>query len=280
MKIFHQLPIPELRPFVDRLWGWESLSPEVVPLPTLLPGTGAELYFHYREPFRIATHGNRSFAVDAGHLFCIRSTPINLSPVSGIGFVAVRFKIGMLYRFTNIPANELADCQLSVGDIWGVAGASLARHLSCATDDQERAALIQHFLASHLRPESKDLLIERAIAALYRQCAARSIDALANTLGIGRRQLERRWKTFSSQSPNELKSLIRFQKTVRGLMLDPAANTAAMAIAGGYFDQAHFIHDFRRRVGQTPQRYLRLAHTKTHFYNTRLHKIGILATPE
>lgn len=122
MNTFHQLPIPELRPFVDRLWGWESVSQEVIPLPTLLPGTGAELYFHYGEPFRIETQGNRPYAADRGHLFCIRRAPVSLLPASGIGFVAVRFKIGMLHRFASIPADELADCHLSAEDISGENG--------------------------------------------------------------------------------------------------------------------------------------------------------------
>ena len=52
MKTFHVLPAPALRPFVDRIWGWESTGGAPVPLPTLLPGTGAELYLHYGAPFR------------------------------------------------------------------------------------------------------------------------------------------------------------------------------------------------------------------------------------
>ncbi|HZX30127.1 MAG TPA: helix-turn-helix domain-containing protein [Rhodocyclaceae bacterium] len=279
MKTFQQLPDPALRPFVDRLWGWESVGPEVVQLPTLLPGTGAELYFHYGEPFRIETQGARPSAVDAGHLFCIRRNPIDLSPASGIGFVAVRFKIGMLHRFTTIPATELADCRLSVSDIWGASGADISRRLSLAGSHEQRIALIERFLLSHLRPESADPLVEQAMAMLYRQTFPFSVEALAGALGLGRRQLERRWKAFSGQSPGELKGLIRFQRTVRGLMLAPTANTADEALAWGYFDQAHFIHDFRRRAGLPPQQFLRFARGKTHFYNTPLSKDGILATP-
>jgi AraC-like DNA-binding protein len=279
VKTFHQVPIPALRPFIDRLWGWESMGPEVVQLPTLLPGTGAELYFHYREPFRIETERDRPVAVDAGHLFCIRSKPIDLLPASNIGFVAVRFKIGMLQRFSAIPAGELADCRLSVGDIWGASGSHLSRHLSQAGCHQERVALIQRFLLGHLRPESADLLVEQGMALLYRQTSQFSVEALAGALGLGRRQLERRWQAFSGQSPGELKGVVRFQRAVRASMLDPSANSADCALACGYFDQAHFIHDFRRRTGLSPLQFLRSARGKTHFYNTPLPKDGILATP-
>lgn len=279
MKTFHLLPVPALRPYIDRLWGWESLGPDVVQLPTLLPGTGAELYFHYGEPFRIETEGDRPSAVDAGHLFCVRSNAIDLSPASNIGFVAVRFRIGMLQRFTVIPAGELADCRLSVGDIWGTSGSQLSRHLSLAGSHQERLALIQRFLLSHLRPESADLLVEQAMAQLYRQTSQFSVETLAGALGLGRRQLERRWRAFSGLSPGKLRGLIRFQRAARAMMLDSSANSADCALACGYFDQAHFIHDFRRRTGLSPLQFLRSARGKTHFYNTPLPKDGILATP-
>lgn len=271
MNIFNCLASPQLRPFIDRLWGWESKPPEIIRLPTLLPGTGAELYFHYGEPFRFKVQANWDylFTVGLGHLFCIRSIPIELSPTPNIGFIAVRFRIGMLQRFTDIPTNELVDCQLSVEDIWGGSGATLLRHLSYAVGQQERIRLIQSFLIDRLKPESSDLLVEHAMSTLYRKSSTLSIDTLADSLHLGRRQLERRWKTFSGQSPSETRCLSRFQRTVRGLMLEPSTDTADSALIGGYYDQAHFIHDFRRRVGRSPRHYLLDARTKTHFYNTR-----------
>lgn len=281
MNIFNRLPTDELRPFIERFWGWESTSPKVISLPTLLPGTGAELYFHYGTPFRFKAQGDDSLLTTApGHLFCIRTVPIHLSPASDIGFIAVRFRIGMVQRFTGIPARELADCRLSVEDIWGASGARLLRHLSHAADRRERMALIQSFLVDRLRAESSDALVEQAMGTLYRQCATVSIGALAEKLDLGRRQLERRWKAFSGQSPGEIRSLSRFQKTVRALVLDPAGDAVDSALAGGYYDQAHFIHDFRRRVGLSPLRYLRSARTGTHFYNTPLGKTGILKAPD
>lgn len=279
MNTFFQLPSPELSPFVDRIWGWECVSPEIVPLPTLLPGTGAEVYFHYGEPFRTKPKEGWPSAVNQGHLFCIRKAPIDLMPVCGVGFVAVRFKIGMLRRFTSIPADELGDCQLSVEDIWGASGTRLLRQLSYATGHQEMTALINCFLVSNLQTESMDQLVEQAMPLLYQRWYSLSIDSLAGTLGLGRRQLERRWKKFSGQSPSETKGLIRFQQTIRRLLLNTSANTTDTALACGYFDQAHFITDFRLRVGHAPQQYLRLARAKTHFYNTPLRRIGILDAP-
>lgn len=280
MKTFHLLPTPELRPFIDRFWGWEADSSEKIRLPTLLPGTGAELYFHYGTPFRCES-GNRatSTSLGEGHLFCIRQKPIVLMPSAGLGFIAVRFRIGMLHRFTPIPATELMDANPSVEDLWGVTGTELLRHLSYAADQGERIAIIQTFLMGKLRKDSADLLIEQGLSQLYRRSTGLTVDALATLAGLGRRQLERRWRVFSGQTPNGMRCLSRFQHTIRQLMLNPSADTTDVALANGYYDQAHFIHDFRSRVGSSPEKFLQHARSKTHFYNTPLGKVGNLPTP-
>ncbi len=279
MNVFQTLPFPILRPFVDRLWGWESTNGEVVQLPTLLPGTGAELYFHYRTPFRYASDNGQQESCDAGHLFCIRRRPLQLSPSSNVGFIAVRFKVGMIHRFTDIPGEALSDRVLSAEDIWGVPGAALVRRLSHAGTLDEKLSLVQSFLIEHLRREPPDFLVEKSMTMLYRQGASISIQALADRLHLGRRQLERRFKALSGQSPGELKQLSRFQHTVRQLMLNTSTGLADAALDHGYYDQAHFIHDFQRFANATPLQYLGNARAKMHFYNTSRCAAGNLRAP-
>lgn len=279
MRIFHRSPPPPLRPYVDRIWGWQAEAGEAVRLPALLPGTGAELYFHYGEPFRYQMDGGPPVQAAPGHLFCIRRRPLRLAPAERVGFVAVRIKIGMLHRFTAIPAVELMDRIGAVEDIWGVAGSALLRRLSWASGGEARIDLIQSFLIDQLRAESADALVESALPMLYRQFAALSIEALADRLHLGRRQLERRWRAFCGLPPQEIRGLCRFQHTVRQLLLDPAASPTHTALAHGYFDQAHFIRDFRHRTGETPLRHLQAARAKSHFYNTPQSQPGMLRLP-
>ncbi|HZW12954.1 MAG TPA: helix-turn-helix domain-containing protein [Noviherbaspirillum sp.] len=75
----------------------------------------------------------------------------------------------------------------------------------------------------------------------------------AQLLGIGRRQLERQFPALTGQTPIEVRPTSRFQKTVRTLLLDPAADTTDVALAQGYYDQAHFIRDYRAVVAASPR---------------------------
>jgi AraC-like DNA-binding protein len=49
--------------------------------------------------------------------------------------------------------------------------------------------------------------------------------------------------------------VLRFQDALRMLMRDDARTLAAVAADAGYFDQAHFIRDFRQMTGGVPRGY-------------------------
>jgi AraC-like DNA-binding protein len=258
-----------LRPFIDRLWGWEGEAGEVVTLPTVLPGTGAELYFHYGEPFAWEDGAGAFRQADAGHLFCQRRRTLQLKPAAGLGFIAVRFRIGMIHRFTAVPAWDLQDCSRSIADLWGAEGRALLGRLSYAKHHDERLALIQHFLADRLCGDARDAAVEAGMTLLYRHAGELTVDALADRLYLGRRQLERRFLALTGQAPGAVKGLCRFQHAVRDLVLDAEAPPAGVATGRGYYDQAHFNRDFRARVGYAPGEYLKRARAGTHFYNTQ-----------
>jgi AraC-like DNA-binding protein len=285
MRRFHLLPVPPLQPYIDRLWGWESAPGETIALPTLLPGAGAEMYFHYRRPFRHAgpdpgaAAAPQAMPAAPAHLLCLRSMPLALAAAADVGFIAVRFRTCMLARFTPLPAAELHDRPLDIADVWGVPGQACAARVAAAGSQAERLRLIQAFLLRQLRPEG-DALVDSAVAALYRSQGDVAIEQLAARLQLGRRQLERRFQHVTGQTPAALRRLCRFHHTVRTLLLAPAAPGLDTALRHGYFDQAHFIHDFRQLAHTTPERYLRQARAKTHFYNPPRSLAGTMQVPQ
>ena len=269
LQTFYGRPHTVLQPYIDRFWGWESQGHEAIALPTVLPGTGAEFFFHYGTPFR----GNEDVTSSSGefgqaHLLCVRRTPLALAPSSNVGFIAVRFRAGAVHRFISVPGAELLDSNWSATDLWGAAGTTLAERIRDAASFSERMTHLQSFLARQLLVRRSDLVVEAAVACLYQNAATTTVAQLAQHLGIGRRQLERRFLALTGQTPVEVRRTSRFQKTVRSLLLDPSVTAADAALAHGYFDQAHFIHDFKALATISPQQWLRAARSKTHFYNT------------
>jgi hypothetical protein len=111
-----------LRRYVDRIWSWEGMPSE---LPTLMPGTGAELVFHHGS--RVTAHTATGPApLPRAHLLCLRRQRWPLTADGPVVFSAVRLRAGALTQLTDIPAAELVDRVVEVSDLFGPAGRALA----------------------------------------------------------------------------------------------------------------------------------------------------------
>lgn len=269
MHRYFVLPHPALQPYVDRLWGWES--ERALRLPPMLPGTGAELMFHYADPvfLRRSPHD----VVNLGRAFLpgARGGPRELLTQGRVGFISVRFRSGALRHFSPLPLAELTGHPLSVGEVWGEPGRDLAMRIIAAPDRAARVALLEDWLlaclARHRKPEPA---VEAAVRALYYRHREVKIEALADSLGMSRRHFERLFKTHLGLSPKAFQRAARFQLTVRDLLLAGDSDYLGTALDHGYYDQAHFIHDFESYVGQTPARFLQTTTRVAHFYNSSL----------
>lgn len=271
MRIFSQPPHPLLQSSIDRFWGWECDRDERVDLPIVLPGTGAEVFFHHGTPFRPAAESNATAPLrplSRNHALCLRHHAIPLAPLAGIGFVAVRFRAGRFGHLTALPVAEYFDQAPSVEALWGLPGRELAERVEAAAGFPQRVWLIERFLLQQLRNRQTDPLVVAAVDYLYRNPARMSVDQLAATLKISRRQLEKRFLAQEGLTPAAFRSQVRFQKTVRRLMLDPARSLLETALDHGYYDQSHFCRDFKALVGRSPASHLAEARLRTHFYNT------------
>jgi AraC-like DNA-binding protein len=263
-RAFHHLPLAALRAHVERIWGWHE--PRALRLPIVMPGLGAELFFHHGDPFRALIRGAEQ-QLERGHLVCVRGAPLRVLEQPSAGFTAVRIRAGALGRFTPIPLRELRDTQVGVGEIWGLAGAELANRIAEATSSDVRVRLIEQFLLRRLAETKREPIVERALQLIYCHSDAIAVATLAQFCGLGRRQFERRIGTYFGQSAVELRCLARFYHLARRLAVDPAADTLQAALAAGYYDQAHFIREFKRFAGMTPEAFRRVLATATHFYN-------------
>lgn len=268
MHRYFVVPPRALQPYIDRLWGWESAAAPV--LPRLLPGTGAELMFHYRMPLAIdGPPGLR--CPGPASLLCVRSAPSQPIAAGPVGFISVRFRSGALRHFCPLPLAALRDEVIAAGDIWGAEGRAIAEQVALAAGHTERLALLLDWLAACLQRHGKrQPALEHAVRALYYSHRTVRIDALADSLGLSRRQLERLFCQHIGLTPKRFQRTARFHLTVRDLLLGAPPDTLVTALDHGFYDQAHFIHDFEHFVGEPPLRFLQGMAPMAHFYNPPL----------
>jgi transcriptional regulator GlxA family with amidase domain len=79
------------------------------------------------------------------------------------------------------------------------------------------------------------------------------IEQLVRYIGLSQSALERRFRRIVGASPKKFASLVRV-KTIQRLHA-AGVDFTSIAHAAGYFDQSHFIHDFKRMTGLAPESY-------------------------
>nr|WP_281386648.1 AraC family transcriptional regulator [Jiangella mangrovi] len=96
---------------------------------------------------------------------------------------------------------------------------------------------------------------ERAVAALEAD-PARAIGALAAELGVSHGHLDREFTEVVGLSPRVLARILRLRVLLARLDVYAPVPWPALAAELGWFDQSHFIRDFKRHTGVTPSEYV------------------------
>ena len=91
-------------------------------------------------------------------------------------------------------------------------------------------------------------------------CSARSSISFSNmsqVFGYSERYCREKFKECYGISPKQYSDIIRFQNTLKALFSGSCKDFCTLAIEGGYFDQPHLIHDFKRYTNMPPEKYLK-----------------------
>ncbi|HEY1386709.1 MAG TPA: AraC family transcriptional regulator [Dongiaceae bacterium] len=161
------------------------------------------------------------------------------------------------YRFLNLTMSDIANRCVDLGDLLGHTVADrFADALQDAEDWPARFDLIDRFLLARLgrgRPMSPD--VAWALRSLEASHGARSIGALSRDLSCSRKTLIQRFHAQIGLSPKSVANILRFAFAVERIRAADEETWADLAIACGYYDQAHFNRDFRRYSGRTPREF-------------------------
>lgn len=157
-------------------------------------------------------------------------------PSAGSRFFALRFGAGTGPAVIGVPADEVADRHVPLEDLWPAAD---VRRLSGADDPM--AALEAAALRRWQAPD-------RAMVEVAAQArAGRPVGAIAATVGLSPRQLQRRCRLAFGYGPKTLARILRMQRAVA--LARAGTPFAAVSASAGYADQAHLARDVHALAG-------------------------------
>lgn len=151
-----------------------------------------------------------------------------------------------------LPAHELADLTVPAQHV--LPGTmQLFDRLHDALTFRDRCDLLMRWLERSIRMPDRLARIERACRVIGQSADLSAIDRAASAVGYTNRHLRRVFLDFVGAAPGDYLRLRRFNTALRRMR--SSRNLTEIALATGYYDQAHFCREFKDFAGLTPSAY-------------------------
>ena len=254
MEYVSRVPRPPLDGLIDDLYYLEGAPP--YPRLTLPPMPSAVLIVNLGAPFRIRADTDIEAAEYAdGVVLTTPTRAMEFGYPPGTRSVGVHFKPWGLAPFLPMPAAELCDRPVTVEQAWGGRPvAALRDRLATAAGPREMLTLLEDELMRRVCETAGLGLVRHTSSVIAAATGAVAIGDLSVAAGVSSTHLAQRFNEVIGITPKRLARTYRFAATVHAI--DPAGpvDWLELAARAGYYDQAHFGHDFRTFTGLTPTR--------------------------
>ena len=188
-------------------------------------------------------------------------------PFSAIG---VHFKPGGGSPFFGVPTSELRNQSVGLDLLWGRFASSIADRLWDAATPEEQLAILQDALLEKGRNRLiVHPAVHYAVEMVERSCGAGPVNALVERIGMSSRRFLDVFQSQVGLSPKTFCRIRRFAAALQRIERAVDVDWVDVALSCGYFDQAHFNHDFRAFSGVSPSAYLRQRISRTHVASSR-----------
>ncbi len=248
-------PCPALAPYIRCFWGSDH------PLPDrpgtrdslVIPDTCMDLIFHI-------DYANNCI----GRIFCAldeHSCRTSAGSASGglSATFAIRFYAWTAAFFAEDSLQASANGRYPMEAFFRRIERALLPRLFDQPTLEEKIPTCEAVLLSLLHPDQEDTAVLNAIHHLLRTSGRARIGEVAAALALSPRQLERRFGAAMGLSPKTFASLMRYQLLWQEMVLSPRFDPLDAVDRFGYTDQAHLLHDFRRRHLMSPREALLFA---------------------
>jgi AraC-like DNA-binding protein len=178
--------------------------------------------------------------------FCIETS----RPISVMG---VHFRPGGSFPFMKIPAGEVQGAIVPWEEIWRGRASALRERLLENPAPAVRFRLLERFLLDEIaRPLAWHPSVAFGLTRFASADPPASVAEVVDRTGLSQRRFTGVFRDQVGLSPKVYSRLLRFQGALRRLEAGSGEDLAGLALDCGYFDQAHFNHDFRSFSGLTP----------------------------
>lgn len=261
------IPEPPLDRFVAGFVYYEGYRPDHL-IDRFLPDGNVELiidlgeepkYVYDNETLRKIQTCRRVWASG------VRSEPISIFSGNGAAMLIVNFRKGAAHPFFPVPMDEVADRVVGADLLWGGLFEELRERLLAADGIKRRFRIAEQFLLANFRSKLEiNPCVEYAVGRIKDEPAGINLGRLNREIGYSQKHFISMFKKQVGLTPKKYLRINRFQKALGEIERSGKIDWARIAQKCGFYDQAHFIADFKRFSEFTPEVYLK---KKNHLVN-------------
>jgi AraC-like DNA-binding protein len=246
-------PAPGLEKIIACYWIIEDDDP-TPQLQKIIPDGFCEIIFHYGDPYCIQLKRDweiQSLSLLAGQIrqyFFLENTGIS-------GVIGIKLQPAALTHLFNLDMHLFTDRVVPLPEALENRLQALEALLQATRDHEAVIRLLDEYFTSLLStagytPNAAD----DAVQLIFSHKGMIPVKDITAQLGISERQLERLFKKYIGLSPKFYARIIRFS-TIFQLIRENAPEWVGLAYEAGFYDQSHFIRNFKAFTGEDPSQY-------------------------
>ncbi|APQ18074.1 helix-turn-helix domain-containing protein [Maribacter hydrothermalis] len=249
-------PHKDLASFVKCYWTLEIPKAETPTKNTIVPDGCIKMIFHYGDNYKHHTLNGDSFILPKSFVIGQLTEPYVVEPMGETATFFVCFHPNGFLPFTTLSIKEFENCAVAFKDMFGEDGHLVSEQVLKANSTLERISFIESFLFKKIASKhSIDQIVKSTVETILTANGQFSVDVLSKKHQIHRRQLARKFSLSIGLSPKQLSKTIRLQAALKMLLIEDVTSLTGLAYENEYYDQAHFIKEFKEFTGLTPKEF-------------------------
>jgi AraC-like DNA-binding protein len=186
-----------------------------------------------------------------------RTKPITIPSGKDSEMLIVQFQKGMASSFLREPLNNLLDIVVDAELLFNSQIISLRNQLVDNSKDlMKMFELVENKLIKYLLPNNKlNEFINKSVSTILTNPSQISIKEIVDQSGYSHKHICKIFKENIGVTPKTLLKIIRFQKAISQIEMYKTIDWLSVCFECGFYDQSHFIADFKKFSGFTPKEY-------------------------
>lgn len=254
------IPIFPLSQFIDHFFYYEGYNPEHS-VDRFLPDGEVQIIFDLTDyPKYIYDNDTLKEIQSCRNVWFsgFRTEPITIPSGKENEMLIVQFRKGKAFPFLTEPMHNITNFVVDAELVLNPEIMSIReRLLDVSTPALKFQVLEKHLVKIYLNKLEENPFVDYAISKILASPNQCSIKTITDKVGYSQKHVIKLFKEQIGVSPKEFLKVIRFQKAIQLIELQKNIDWTAVAFDCGFYDQSHFIADFKHFSGFTPTEYIR-----------------------